>query len=383
MATFTPELSPKINKKGESSVRIRVTAQGDTSRIGCGFRIDRNDWNPKKGIVRASHPNHKILNQRISEKLAEVQAKSLTGQGAFAITKQINNESFFKFAYDFIEQFNNSDQFNTFRSYETKLNKIRKFTGTDIKLTDITTEWLRNYETHLKDLGNGEGTRWCDLKTIRAIINGAIREDKLPITANPFLKYKIKTSSGSKARLNESDIEKLRNTTLIGAHAEARDLFLLSFNLRGARISDMLSITGGNISDGRITFSMAKTGREMSIKLTTEAVSIIDRYNKPGKLFSFLKDGDTELKVRIGGATAYINRLLKEVADTCKINKVLTTHVARHTWSQLAKNKGVASAHIQNSLGHSSLRTTEIYLRDLDNNDLDAVNDIVTGKLYN
>jgi len=307
----------------------------------------------------------------------------LTGQGAFAITKQINNESFFKFAYDFIEQFNNSDQFNTFRSYETKLNKIRKFTGADIKLTDITTEWLRNYETHLKELGNGEGTRWCDLKTIRAILNGAIREDKLPITANPFLKYKIKTSSGSKARLNESDIEKLRNTTLIGAHAEARDLFLLSFNLRGARISDMLSITGGNISDGRITFSMAKTGREMSIKLTTEAVSIIDRYNKPGKLFSFLKDGDTELKVRIGGATAYINRLLKEVADTCKINKVLTTHVARHTWSQLAKNKGVASAHIQNSLGHSSLRTTEIYLRDLDNNDLDAVNDIVTGKLYN
>lgn len=129
MATFTPELSPKTNKKGESSVRIRVTAQGDTSRIGCGFRIDRNDWNPKKGIVRASHPNHKILNQRISEKLAEVQAKSLTGQGAFAITKQINNESFFKFAYDFIEQFNNSDQFNTFRSYETKLNKIRKFTA--------------------------------------------------------------------------------------------------------------------------------------------------------------------------------------------------------------------------------------------------------------
>jgi len=379
MATFTPIRVKKENRNGEAVVKIRVTAGGKTSFISLNFKVGKEEWNNKKGQVRASHPNHKILNKTISEKIAELQVKSLSGGTATTITREVNNESFFNFAYDYIEQFNNEAQFNTFRSYETKLHKIRQFTKTDIKLTDITVEWLRNYETFLKELGNGEGTRWCDLKTIRAIINGAIREDKLPITANPFLRYKIKAGTGQKARLSETEIQKLRDVELTGNHAIARDLFILAFNLRGTRISDMLLLSSDQIESGRINFVMAKTGKSMSIKLTPEAQGIVDRYNTGGLLFPFLKNTDSELKLRISSATAHVNRLLKEISDKCGLRKRISSHVARHSWGQIAKNKGVASAHIQNSLGHSSLRTTEMYLRDLDNNDLDAVNSIVTG----
>lgn len=378
MATITPVRVKKENRNGEAAVKIRVTSEGKTSFVSLNFKVAKEAWNNRKGQVRASHPNHRILNKTISERVADLQAKSLSGGSAVNITKKQNSESFFDFALNYIEQFNNEVQFNTFRSYETKLHKIRQFTKTDIKLTDITMEWLRNYETFLKDLGNGEGTRWCDLKTIRAIINGAIREDKLPITANPFLRYKIKAGTGQKARLSETEIQKLRDVELTGNHAIARDLFILAFNLRGTRISDMLLLSSDQIESGRINFVMAKTGKSMSIKLTPEAQVIVDRYNTGGLLFPFLKNTDSELKLRISSATAYLNKLLKEVSGKSGIDKHISTHVARHSWSQIAKNKGVPSAHIQNSLGHSSLRTTEMYLRDLDNIELDSVNSLVT-----
>lgn len=381
MATFTPIRIKKENKQGEAPIKIRVTSEGKTSFLSLNFKLKAVDWNDKKGQVKTSHLNHKLLNKTISEKIAELQAKSLSGASAREITKQQKPDSFFDFAHGYISQFDNPDQYNTFRSYKTTLFKIRQFTKTDIKIQDISPEWLRTYETYLKDLGNSDGTRWCELKTIRAIINGAIREGKMPIIANPFLKYKIKASVGHKARLSETELQRLRDEPLSGYHAIARDLFLLSFNLRGTRISDMLTLSSDQIESGRITFKMAKTGKEMSIKLTGEAESIINRYNTGGRLFPFLKDSDSELKERIGSATAYVNRLLKEIAAICGIKKTISTHVARHSWGQIAKNKGVSSSHIQNSLGHSSLRTTEAYLKDLDSSDLDAVNSIVTGDI--
>jgi integrase len=66
----------------------------------------------------------------------------------------------------------------------------------------------------------------------------------------------------------------------------------------------------------------------------------------------------------VGSKLAYINKYLKEVAKYCGIFKNLSTHVARHTFTDLALEASNGNIYqVQKSLGHTSVKTTEIYSR--------------------
>ncbi|MDF0716941.1 site-specific integrase [Muricauda sp. 334s03] len=61
------------------------------------------------------------------------------------------------------------------------------------------------------------------------------------------------------------------------------------------------------------------------------------------------------------------NFYLKEIAIGCKINKTLTTHLARHTFATtVTLSNGVSIESVSKMLGHTSLKTTQIYAKVLD-----------------
>ncbi|GAC1314943.1 MAG: hypothetical protein NVSMB24_40160 [Mucilaginibacter sp.] len=58
---------------------------------------------------------------------------------------------------------------------------------------------------------------------------------------------------------------------------------------------------------------------------------------------------------------------LKEIADLCKINKPLTFHIARHTFATtITLNNGVPIESVAKMMGHTSIKTTQIYAKVLD-----------------
>ena len=58
------------------------------------------------------------------------------------------------------------------------------------------------------------------------------------------------------------------------------------------------------------------------------------------------------------------NAYLKEIADLCGITKNLTSHVARHTFATtITAEKGVSTEVVSKMLGHTQLKTTQIYLK--------------------
>ncbi|WP_246222963.1 site-specific integrase [Draconibacterium halophilum] len=62
-----------------------------------------------------------------------------------------------------------------------------------------------------------------------------------------------------------------------------------------------------------------------------------------------------------------MNAYLKEIADICGIKKNLSMHVARHTFATtITLTNGVPIETVSKILGHSSLKTTQIYARILD-----------------
>lgn len=61
------------------------------------------------------------------------------------------------------------------------------------------------------------------------------------------------------------------------------------------------------------------------------------------------------------------NSYLKEIADLCGITKMLTFHVARHTFATtITLNNGVPIESVSKMLGHKNLKTTQHYAKVLD-----------------
>uniref|UniRef100_UPI0040478B0B tyrosine-type recombinase/integrase n=1 Tax=Mariniflexile sp. TaxID=1979402 RepID=UPI0040478B0B len=71
------------------------------------------------------------------------------------------------------------------------------------------------------------------------------------------------------------------------------------------------------------------------------------------------------------------NKELKEIAEICGIDKTLTSYVARHSFANCLKQKGVATDIISESMGHKNLSITQTYLKEFDNSVLDNAIEIL------
>jgi integrase/recombinase XerD len=96
---------------------------------------------------------------------------------------------------------------------------------------------------------------------------------------------------------------------------------------------------------------MHKTKDEVIVPLLKHAQALIPQGILPNqKIF----------KVRTGQV---YNRRLKEIAAAESINKVVTSHVARHTFATWALSNGMPKETVQKILGHKTISTTDIYAK--------------------
>jgi integrase/recombinase XerD len=60
-----------------------------------------------------------------------------------------------------------------------------------------------------------------------------------------------------------------------------------------------------------------------------------------------------------------VNKQIKELGVSLGILKPITTYVARHSYATTLRRNGISKETIGRSLGHDSLKTTDIYLEDI------------------
>ena len=157
-----------------------------------------------------------------------------------------------------------------------------------------------------------------------------------------------------------------------------RNTFLFAFYNAGIRISDILLMTWDNIQDGRLVYIMYKTAKPHSLILKEKPLAILEKYRSRNEyyIFPFLSDrydySDPMFKHnQIGAKTALINKYLKDLAIKAEINKTVTTHTARHSFADIARQKTDNLYNISKALGHSSLKVTEGYLASFDDQAVD------------
>ena len=138
-----------------------------------------------------------------------------------------------------------------------------------------------------------------------------------------------------------------------------------------------------NFNGERLSFVTRKTGDQLSIKLGSTAMSIIEKQSGRENLNAFifgllpddldLNDSARLMKV-MTSVNALINKNLKILAKRAEIDKNIHFHTSRHTWATRALRRGMRIEHVSKLLGHKSIKTTQKYAK-IVNADLDKAMD--------
>lgn len=292
-------------------------------------------------------------------------------------------------------------QIRTSERYNVMLRKLKTFLGNKpLPISKVTTGFLNDFQLYLQKEGLHQNYVHVNMKTLRTIIQKeAIREDKiLTPDKNPFVFYTmLKVLPTKKERLDIKEIEKIENLQYpeTDIHFHIRNIFLFSLYNAGIRIGDLLQLKWVNISDGRLKYSMGKTDKERSIKLLPQALKILKIYEAKKEketdfIFPFLDNKAEYSKLvtpedfqktspellaflfkKIESRISIINSGLKDIAKDAKIKKSISSHVARHSFADIARKKDISIYDISKMLGHSDITVTQGYIKSLDYESMD------------
>jgi integrase len=185
---------------------------------------------------------------------------------------------------------------------------------------------------------------------------------------NPFLQIKLQYTDNTKAKLTMNELHRFQSCSFpdIRSLHLAQDFFMACFYANGCRAGDMATMTVSNIQNGYLCYTQGKTGKKMIVGLSDELNAIFLKYRCDTRacIFPLFEDNDTINERTINSKITYLNKYIREVAKYAGIVKKLSTHCARHTFMDHALSASGGNIYeIKEMAGHSSVKTTEVYLR--------------------
>jgi site-specific recombinase XerD len=394
--------SPKLD--GTCPIVLRITHHKKVSQLSTGFSVKASDWNEQTRTIKPHYKGTESvtrLNNQLQKKKAEAvdiiakldERKVLNTYTVIQIKSIVEQKpqhsSFTKYAEKVIQDQKDANRIGNARAHSSALAAIQKFVnGRDITFMEINHAFLKKLELHHIKKGKSYNGLAAYLRSIRAIYNLAISEGIADKELYPFDKYEITTVKTRKRAISPSAIRSIEDIDLNDSHPlyHARNYFILSFYLRGISFADLAGLKLENIIDGRIIYDRRKTGKPYSVKITDKIQAILNIYlvnkEKHDYIFPIVKRETIEDKYKdIEWARRRFNKKLKKLAELCGIQENLTSYVSRHSFATIAKNIGIATASISDMLGHSDIKTTQIYLDSLQDDMLDDLHDQIIRKV--
>lgn len=272
---------------------------------------------------------------------------------------------FCAFADRYIKALGERGNISRQRRLTATISKLRSFAGEPLYFDHLTVRLLRDFETHcLVKMKNKQSTVATNLRDIRALYNKAVEEDLAEHGDSPFLRMKINRGEATeRTKLSPSEVEAIEALDLEQESLiwHVRNYFLFAFYAAGVRFSDLAMMTQGRIMEGsggtadRLAYRMGKTGKLQSVKITPPARRILAFYlstepDPEAFVFPMMKpydltNRDGSIKARKlhnakSSQNALVNKYLKKIAELAGINKALSTHIARHSFADVARSSG-------------------------------------------
>lgn len=271
---------------------------------------------------------------------------------------------------------------NSFRTFLLETGRLKGRAGLERgpRLSRLTPGLLEAYEAWILGRGNCRNTSSFYMRIIRAVYNRAV-DSGMIVDLHPFARVFTGVAKTSKRAVPGALVRKIRLLGLpaMSPEAFARDMFMLSFYLRGMSFVDMAYLRKSDLRDGYIVYRRRKTGRKLTIAWTDEMQTILDRYpaNPTQYLLPIISRAGGNDRVAYLNKSYTINRSLRKIGSMVGLSGALTLYVARHSWASIARAKGVPLSIISEGMGHESESTTRIYLATLDTRAVDRANAMI------
>ena len=271
-------------------------------------------------------------------------------------------EYFERHNLSYAEKVGNSRALSSFARYQTVYGHLQQYVRVccrkeDLLLRSVSPAFVNRFDRYLRvDRGLAPNTVWGYMITLKHVLGLAKREQRLK--GDPFAGYVNSYTPADRGYLSEEELLRLMQEPPASAVEElVRDVFLFSA-FTGLSYVDIKELRAENLRmlfDGNwwIVTRRHKTRVESNVRLLDVPLRLIEKYRDAapdGRLFPVPSNN-------------CCNEHLHELERRCGFRTHLTFHVGRHTFATLALNRGMPIETLSRILGHTNIRTTQIYAR--------------------
>lgn len=373
----------KTTMQGSAPICARVTVNGKRTEISVKRSVNANEWDERKGMAKGSRKEiielNMFLNQfkaKIINTYQQMVLNDVAIDGPAIRDRVLGTNNLAPTLLSLIE-YHNEQQLHklapgTMKNYHTTQRYVKKFLleklyRNDIILSQLTYRFILDFERYLfnyvpkdhqKPLNNNGIMK--HIERLRKMINMAVKLDWL--VKDPFASFKKHFVKTERESLNIQELTALANKEFsIERLRHVRDMFLFSC-YTGLSYIELAELTPNKIVTGIdgglwISTSRAKTDTGVRVPLLPQAIDLMDKYRDDPRA---LNNGTVFPVI----SNQRMNGYLKEIADISGITKILTFHIARHTFATtVTLSNGVPIESVSKMLGHTSIRTTQIYAK--------------------
>ena len=289
----------------------------------------------------------------------------------------MNKNGFSRCGENYINRLRKEGRYSTAHVYKNALYSFSKFCGTlNMSFRQVTKERLRRYGQYLYECGLKPNTISTYMRMLRSIYNRGVEAGSAPYVPRLFhdvytgvdVRQKKALPAGELHRLLYEDpkSERLRRTQTIAA---------LMFQFCGMSFADLAHLEKSALDQSVLRYNRIKTKTPMSVEVFDTARGMINQLRSnqepipdcPDYLFDILcgnkKRKDERAYREYQSALRRFNNCLKDLARALRLNSPVSSYTLRHSWATTAKYRGVPIEMISESLGHKSIKTTQIYLK--------------------
>ena len=373
----------RMKSNGEIPIYVRVTLNSRRVELSTGIYCLPETWDETGQQIRGRNEKARILNNRLNKIEDDIQDhyNQLKSSGDdFDVTTIKNrllniddSEGILKVFDYYLKNMNqklgkgySKETYKHYKSSRKRLGEfVRKFSKKkDYPVEKVDYKFLEAFDVYLKkEFKVHQNTAWNYHKHTRRVLNLAVSMDL--IKKNPYSKYKVPLAETNRDFLTATELNAIQDKEIKIKRLDAiRDIFVFAC-YTGLSYSDIAKLHRDHLRKGIdkndwIFIDRTKTNNRCRIPVLPEAKIILEKYqNTPQyKVKGLLLPVLTNQKM---------NSYLKELADICVVNKELTMHMARHTFATtVTLSNGVPLETVSKILGHTNLKTTQIYAKILD-----------------
>jgi integrase len=292
---------------------------------------------------------------------------------AQAEQKERSQQNFIKY-FDTVIQKRHARSSESIRTnWKRTLDFLKQFTGETLPFNKIDNRFAEEFRLFLLSApcgGNKSGTiAHNTAATYFSIFKAALKQAFVDGYLTVDLSAKIKGIQDQESRrefLTVEELNILAGTPCDYDQLKRAALFSALTGLRHCDIQKMqwkeLQIDG---NQARLNFTQQKTKGVEYMPISPQALELCGKPRKPNQLvFEDLPD------------PAWISRPLKKWLETAGITKKITFHCFRHTFATLQLSSGTDIYTVSKMLGHTNVKTTQIYAKVVDKKKEKAANAI-------